>query len=59
MKATTFAILTAYTVLLALLLLVYVLAKIFIAVECFVNLAHLSPDIYKLLAWTNYFPQTG
>ncbi|KAJ8111466.1 hypothetical protein OPT61_g5945 [Boeremia exigua] len=36
--------------------LVYSAARIFLVVECFINLSHLPPEVYKEPTWSRYIP---
>ncbi|XPT04421.1 hypothetical protein M3J09_013499 [Ascochyta lentis] len=40
-------------------MLTYVAARVYIIVECFINLAHLPPEVYIEPAWSRYIPHFG
>lgn len=37
-------------------LMLYISARTYLVFECFANLSHLSADVFKIPAWTAYFP---
>lgn len=38
------------------LILIYPAARMFLVIECFINLAHLPPEVYQQPAWSRYIP---
>ncbi|KAF2137495.1 uncharacterized protein K452DRAFT_361857 [Aplosporella prunicola CBS 121167] len=34
----------------------YLTARVYLVVECFINMAHLPEDVFKVPTWTQYFP---
>lgn len=41
------------------LLVIYSVARVYLVVECFLNLAHLSNEVYQLPRWSQYIPHLG